>query len=571
VDILGATFWETFPVDVEQIERIEVVRGPGSALYGANAFAGVINIITKKPGDGRSGMRAGVGSNGNVFGSATVTRRDGDFAYRVNAGYTREPSWRREVGPGRVDTQYFPHSDQNLGSSNARFALEGTRRLGKATELTVGGSYVDLFRNMQSKGPYNEYDIRGSVTDIHSSLTSKNVNVRLFYTHLDVLGGKAHEYSGNLLQLASPRSNVFDVFAEYVDQIPTGPVVNELHAGVNYRLKEVSWSYLDRERKENWIGAFLQDTARVSKSFQVVASLRADYVPFLDRVVPAPRGSIIYKPTDLSAVRLSGATAFRSPSFLESYLNLEVPAPSASGAALSSTTKRVDDPSYKLSEEKVVSVDLGYLNQDFDAVNFEITGYYVRVKDLIDLRQSQQETPNTNVLNGLFPTSGRYEAGLGGWENQCGVYNSFGSEIGARVFPKEGLDFFANYTLNLQRFDRPDGCLVVENRQTSTHKANAGVQVRTSPGIDGELTFHYSSSQNWTEIQVPTDGSVSLVPRVYEIPAYALVNARIGYRLLRDQVEVSATAFNLLNNQHREHPLGQRLGQRFMGFVSYRF
>lgn len=44
--------------DVDQIERIEVVRGPGSALYGANAFAGVVNIITIAPGEGKSGIPA---------------------------------------------------------------------------------------------------------------------------------------------------------------------------------------------------------------------------------------------------------------------------------------------------------------------------------------------------------------------------------------------------------------------------------------------------------------------------------------------------------------------------------
>ena len=50
VDLLGATFWQTLSIGVEDIERIEVVRGPGSALYGADAFNGVINIITKTPG-----------------------------------------------------------------------------------------------------------------------------------------------------------------------------------------------------------------------------------------------------------------------------------------------------------------------------------------------------------------------------------------------------------------------------------------------------------------------------------------------------------------------------------------
>jgi len=45
----GGTFWESFPVDIIDIDRIEVVRGPSSAMYGSNALSGVINIITIKP------------------------------------------------------------------------------------------------------------------------------------------------------------------------------------------------------------------------------------------------------------------------------------------------------------------------------------------------------------------------------------------------------------------------------------------------------------------------------------------------------------------------------------------
>ncbi len=55
-DFLGLTLWPALPIGLEEIERIEVIRGPGSALYGANAMLGVINIITRAPGhraDGR--------------------------------------------------------------------------------------------------------------------------------------------------------------------------------------------------------------------------------------------------------------------------------------------------------------------------------------------------------------------------------------------------------------------------------------------------------------------------------------------------------------------------------------
>jgi iron complex outermembrane receptor protein len=572
IDLLATTFWETLPIDVEQVERIEVVRGPGSALYGANAFAGVINIITKKPGEGRSGFKAGIGTNGNAFGSVTVSRREGEFAYRASAGYTRESKWSSEVGRGRNDTVLFPGSDRTTGSTNSRFDLQATRRLGKETELSVGGGYASIFRNLQGTGPYNEFDLQGYAADAEAAVTSKNFNVRTFYSRLAGTAGKAHDYIGGNLYTSHPRTYVWDVFAEYVDQFNTGSSIgHDVHIGANYRLKEVDWTYLDRERKENWVGAFLQDTIKLGSRFQIVASGRADYVPLLQQIVPSPRGAAIFKPTDQSALRFSASTAFRTPSFLESYLQLPIQAATASGAQLTSSTGRADDPSFKIAREKVVSLDAGYLNQDFEVVNFEITAYYLQVKDLIGLTTNRIETPNTSGLNGLDPSTGRYTVGLGGWENQCAVYNVYGSEIGTRVFPADGVDIFANYTLNLQNVDIPNGCNVVADQKTSKHKVNAGVQVRTKPGIDGELTFHYASSQKWVEQQVPTDGSVNIVNQLYDQPAYGLVNGRVGYRFLSDRAEASVVGFNLFNNLHREHPLGQRVGQRFMGFLSYKF
>src|SRR5438874_3186734 len=58
-DFLGGTFWPVIDVNIQDIDRIEVIRGPGSALYGANAFSGVVNIITRT-GDEIAGARAAV-------------------------------------------------------------------------------------------------------------------------------------------------------------------------------------------------------------------------------------------------------------------------------------------------------------------------------------------------------------------------------------------------------------------------------------------------------------------------------------------------------------------------------
>ncbi|MFO0660901.1 MAG: hypothetical protein U0165_13865 [Polyangiaceae bacterium] len=120
---------------------IEVVRGPGSALYGANAFAGVINIITKKPGEGKNSVRVGAGSYGATFGSATVTQRQGDFAYRVSAGYTREPKYSREV---RLRTKRLASRAKRSRYVGVELALrrDGDAPLGQGSaELTVGGGF----------------------------------------------------------------------------------------------------------------------------------------------------------------------------------------------------------------------------------------------------------------------------------------------------------------------------------------------------------------------------------------------------------------------------------------------
>ncbi len=78
-DVLGSTFWEALSIDVDQIERIEVVRGPGSALYGADAFAGIVNIITIEPGVGKSGFRAGYGDHRQGYASVLGLGARGRF------------------------------------------------------------------------------------------------------------------------------------------------------------------------------------------------------------------------------------------------------------------------------------------------------------------------------------------------------------------------------------------------------------------------------------------------------------------------------------------------------------
>src|SRR5262249_35118592 len=130
IDLIGATLWSTLTIGVEDIERIEVVRGPGSALYGADAFNGVVNIITKPPGDGPSGISVGYGEKDQTHGTVWATGRDKDVAFRLTAGYDFLPRWSREVPPGRQDVHLNNH-DQDASSRTFRFDGTVTRQLGR--------------------------------------------------------------------------------------------------------------------------------------------------------------------------------------------------------------------------------------------------------------------------------------------------------------------------------------------------------------------------------------------------------------------------------------------------------
>src|SRR3989338_5485403 len=87
-EFYGLTAWEEIPVGLREIDRIEIVKGPASALYGANAIHGVINIITKTPGQ-LSGGAAGfsAGNRHTRLGYAAYGRRAGKISYKVAADH----------------------------------------------------------------------------------------------------------------------------------------------------------------------------------------------------------------------------------------------------------------------------------------------------------------------------------------------------------------------------------------------------------------------------------------------------------------------------------------------------
>lgn len=574
-DVLGSTFWETLTIDVDQIERIEVVRGPGSSLYGADAFAGVVNIITVAPGEGGPGFRAGAGDQGAAYGSVWASGREGDLGYRLSGGYTRHPRWTRETSSGRVDL-HLNDIDQNVGAQNARINLSTTTRVGKDKALELGGGFARTDLELYGIGPFNNMAAQLDTAHANVGFTSNFLNLRSYYTLLGGTASQNHDYVGHTLYDSAPVSHIFatDLEVPLSFEGPEG-LDHGLLAGLTYRLKSTSWNYLIADVPiEHHVGLFAQESMHFLEHYNIVLSGRLDYVPFLETVVPSGRAAFIVKPGESKrqAIKASVGTAFRTPTFLESYLDIPIQL-ALSGLDVQSQTARDDDPDFRLGAENILAAELGYLNQLSDDFQFEIAAYYHRISDYIVLAQPRQLTLSNMAggIGGLNPETGHYLAGFGGWENECAIDNVFGGEVGARYYGVEGLDVFANYAINYGLQELPAGCDIPSDQKTSRHKVNLGTQLRTEFGLEGEITFHYQTSQVWGEQVLSLDG---IELQLFDLPDYHLLNGRIGYAFLERRAAVALTVFNVLADVFGEppqmHPFGNRIGRRVMGFASYR-
>ncbi|MDW8363956.1 MAG: TonB-dependent receptor, partial [Myxococcales bacterium] len=565
VDTLGTTFYSTIPYAPEDIERIEVIRGPASALYGADAFSGIINILTRPPGERELSASAGLGTHGESYGHFVTGGRVGRLGYRLAAGFERTPRYSLELDERRLDAVLWdavPPGQLALREVHVNGAL--AYRISREARLRFDAGISDNFQNFQATGPVRDFGSYGPASHVMGLLETSWGQVRAFWNRIDATSGLVHFPYGRNAQENRFLSNTVDVEAELGREFRL-LVDHNLHVGLGYRLKTIDWDYLDAPHVEHHHALFFQDTMRIVRQLTLVGSFRVDVHPLLDNPVFSPRGALIVRPTEGQAIRASVGTAFRTPTFLESYLSLPNPTPVA-GVHVDARGSEV--AGIDLRPESILSVETGYRFAESDAFDLEASVYYNRVRDLIILSDVTPYRLSEHVArpaDGYLDATASYPIGSIGFRNDTPVYDVIGVEVGGRFYPVRGLDVYANYAFNRafsSESDRPE-------ERTSAHKVNAGVQYRTSFGADVAVDVHWVSDQVWREQVFDVAQGVRFGR--FPLPSYHLVNARLGWRLLDDRLELAISGYNVTGHRHRQHPFAQRIPMRWMGSATYRF
>jgi len=440
----GAVNWTDLPLAIDDIERIEVVRGPDAAVYGANAFAAVINIITKTaaqvPGEFVS-MQTGT----QDMRGLTVRHGGGDAAlrYRLTASAQQRDRFKRDVtGPhdigisvgqyfeasqtyfvnGRMDWQLSPDSDvmaqfgltQGNGNAGARtddprLALEPTEQDSRALYLQLAYHKVESERRewrVQAYHTQNRFDADARV----SPLIYKNIDYGVVVVD-QYLRQSRSSIDLQVNEQWAPKLRAVwggELWQETVKSPQSYNSSKTLRGEIARAFGNLEWRSHER--------VLLQGGAMVEHHYFTGADI-------------SPRAAANFTVAPGHVVRLGISRAYRSPTFFEEEGNrvllLE------SGAPIDVLTV----PSDGLEPERIVSREIGYVGHWRPLrLEMDMRLFRDRIDDFIGLVKA---SPALDVPGSLQPKV--FTAA------NIGSVNSQGGEVQLRWRPTRALDVSVHF------------------------------------------------------------------------------------------------------------------------------
>jgi iron complex outermembrane receptor protein len=422
--LFGGVYWDSQNVVLEDIDHIEVIRGPRGSLWGANAVNGIVNIITK-PAEATQGTLLTAGTGTLEPASATVRyggKVGGLGFYRLFSTYTKNS--------GGVDANGRSTPD---GGHLLRCGFRSDLQLRKQDSLTLEG---DLYR-----GSFGELLNLPILTEPYSETNPGVIEP----AGASVLARWAHTLSKGARTELQAYYNLDDREAtERPDRRATADVDFQYHFhfqekhdmvwGLGYRLYRVNMpatpylSYTPGRQSETLFSAFLQDEYSLRPDrVHLVAGVKLEHNPYTG-LEAQPSVGLVWTPGATQTVWGAISRAVKTPSVLN--LSMQRPLsvdPSEDGLVL---TTLVGNPNYK--SENLLAYEGGYRLQLGRRFSIDATGFLNSYNDVETNETLPDQIPShANPAYTVTPTQ---------WANNLFGIN-YGAEIGAtwHVFPRWSL------------------------------------------------------------------------------------------------------------------------------------
>ena len=505
-----------FPIDVDMIQRIEIVRGPVSSLYGSNALFAVINIITKQAQDLNGLELSAEAASFNTYkGRISYGRRLQQLDFLISGSFYGSRGQNQLFFPefNSVETNngIASHADDDqLATVLVTVASHGLVLQGVYGSREKGiptGAYGTIFNNPGTRTT----DSHGYVDLRYEHIFAKGLAVlaRTFYDR--------YTYQGTYLYPSPIDPSQISPNLDYADgkwwgtELQVAKTILSRHhitAGGEYRnnFRQNQRNYninpysinLNDNRK-SFVGAlYLQDELVIAKELTVNAGFRYDYYSSV-KASTDPRVALIYHPADRTALKLVYGQAFRVPNVYEKYYSVPT-----------------NSPNPALKPESIRSTELVWEQSLSNRLWLSTSAFHDTLADLISVE------PTGNELQ-IFRNLQKVES------------DGLELELNGRL--PHGFEGIASYSFQESK-DRDAGQFL---NNSPRHLA----KLNLIQPILGRSLFVNLDAQYRSGMQTLAGNSIS---------PFSIVNVNLFGRKIGRHADVSAGFYNLLDKKYYDPP-----------------
>jgi len=382
-------------IPANMIERIEVVRGGGSALYGSSAIGGTVNVITKIPEESGFNLdytyqNINKGASDNIFnGNATVLTHNGN----VGASFfvsKRERDYYDHNGDNfselpKLKNNSFGVNLFALPSENQKLELN----LSSMNEYRYGGEMVDKVPHLTLQSEERIHNVFIGGLDYQLNFNNDNSS---FISYVSGQKTDRDHYTGILPDAGEELKNHLENPPYGISEVSTfqGGIqlnhrmekflnsVNVITAGAEYVEDEVfdeikAYNYLINQKTTN-LGVFFQSDWEITPQLNLLTGVRADKHNLLNNFIFNPRASFLYKLKNTTQFRLTWGTGFRAPQAFDADLHIAFAGGGISRISLS--------PDLKEERSSSISASVNYDKASEKFISgFTLEGFYTYLKN----------------------------------------------------------------------------------------------------------------------------------------------------------------------------------------------